>query len=114
MIQKNTVVDQIEITREGVIQVRMITQIVENGVVLASKYHRTCVEPGVSVDDQMAVVNAHLIAMGKAPCAAPELSRVKVVADAVHTESTVEAYRAEITARQTTGRDARALSVLST
>lgn len=68
MIEKKTVLDQIEVQPNGIVQARFLKQLVENGNVLSQEYHRTVVEPGVDVAAQMAVVNAHLQAMGCAPC----------------------------------------------
>ena len=46
-IEKVTFVDKIEALMEsGVIQVRTVTRVTEDGVVLAEKFHRHCVSPG--------------------------------------------------------------------
>ena len=46
MIEKITVVDQIEIIENAFIQVRQANKIVEDGVELASNYHRISFGPG--------------------------------------------------------------------
>ena len=67
MLEKKTIVDQIEITRDGSIQVRFALQILEDGVEISSLWHRTLIPPGGDVKLQLSAVNTHLISMGKAP-----------------------------------------------
>ncbi len=63
-MEKRTVIDQITVDADGNLMVRFLKQIVDGGAVLSSQYHRTVVECGGNVAVQMAVVNAHLGAMG--------------------------------------------------
>ena len=81
MISKNTVVDQIEVIRNGIIQVRIALEFVENGVVLSSRWHRTAIEVGGDVDAQMAAVNAHITSepMNEQPVSAADIARIKAV-----------------------------------
>lgn len=62
MIKKITVIDQIEITRHGNIQVRHADLILEDGVEIAKTYHRHVLAPGddLSGEDErvVAVSNA--------------------------------------------------------
>ena len=50
-ITKETSVDQITITENGIILYREATRIVEDGVVLTSTYHRTSLTPGADLTD---------------------------------------------------------------
>lgn len=93
MIEKKTVVDQIEITRNGTIQVRFGLLLVENGIELSCAYHRTAVDPGGDISSQLAAVNAHLLAMGKAEIPADQSKRVTDIAPLVHTEEVVLKFR---------------------
>jgi hypothetical protein len=68
MIEKRTVMDQIEITANGTVLFRLAKLIVEDGTVLAREWHRSVIEPSGDVDAQMAAVNAHLVEMGAAEC----------------------------------------------
>jgi hypothetical protein len=45
-ITKQSVIDQITITENGVCMYRTVTKIVEDGIVLAQTYHRTSLAPG--------------------------------------------------------------------
>lgn len=73
-LKKQSVVDQIEITKSGVVQVRTATHIMEDGVEITSKFHRHVVVPG---DDF-----------------SKEDSRVQAICKATHTKDVVAAYKA--------------------
>jgi len=115
MIEKKSIVDQIEITRDGSIQIRIALLLVEDGVELDSKWHRTRVEPGASVEDQMAAVNQHLVSMGKAPVDTAALLPVKRVAALIQTPDVVQAYveKMEIAASDEATISTRPTSVFS-
>lgn len=51
-ITKETVVDQITVTENGLVLVREATRIMEDGVQLSQTYHRTTLQPGQDVSDQ--------------------------------------------------------------
>jgi hypothetical protein len=68
MIEKKTVLDQIEITANGTVQFRLAKLLVEDGVVLSREWHRSVIQPGGDVDKQMVIVNAHLVELGAAEC----------------------------------------------
>lgn len=80
MIEKMTLVDQIELQRTGDIGVRLVLLIVEDGVILSQKYHRTMIAAGASASGQMGLVNAHLAAMGEQPVQASDLDRIVALA----------------------------------
>ena len=80
-ITKEVVVDQIEITASDIIQVRFRKNLVEDGKVLSSEYHRTSLEPRVELADQMAAVNAHLKQTGWV--AVKDTSRIEAIVKAV-------------------------------
>jgi hypothetical protein len=46
MITKETVVDQITVTENGIVLYREATRIIEDGKVLTQTYHRTSLTPG--------------------------------------------------------------------
>lgn len=78
-LNKQTVVDQIEITENGTVQVRTATRIVEDGAVLSSSLHRHVIAPG---DDYSG-----------------ECDKVKAICAATHTAAVVSAYKAAIAAQ---------------
>jgi len=85
MIIKQTVVDQIEITRTGDIQVRFGKLLVEGDNEISCQWHRTMIPPGGDVDAQLAVVNAHLIQMGEQPVDAAGIAKIKAHAQTAWT-----------------------------
>ena len=95
MIEQQTIIDQIEIVRNGAVQIRFGLLVVENGVEIAHQWHRTLVEPGGDVDAQIAAVNTHLVQMNRLPCPATETARVKAIAQLVHTAEVVRKFRDE-------------------
>lgn len=57
-LTKEQAIDKIEIVENGIIQVRQITRIMEDGKELSSSYHRWAFAPGDDVSDQPANVQA--------------------------------------------------------
>ena len=47
---------QVEITEDGVIQVRETTYIIEDGKEIAKTYHRKCIEPESDVTNEIQIV----------------------------------------------------------
>jgi hypothetical protein len=74
MLEKQTVVDRIEVVEVGVVQVRTATRIVEDGNVISTSYHRHTIAPG---QDYSA-----------------ECDKVKAICAATHTPEVVSAYQA--------------------
>lgn len=60
---KRTILDQIEITSDNVVQIRLAKQVIDEGEVIASQWHRTAFMPHQDIDAQIAVVNQHLASM---------------------------------------------------
>lgn len=73
-------VDKVEVLENGIIQVRQITRILEDGVQLSSSYHRWSLTPGQDVSDQ------------------PD--NVQAIATAVWTPEVVAAYQESVQAPQ--------------
>lgn len=99
-MRKQTVVDQIEITRNGTIQLRLAKEVIDDdGSVLSRAWHRTMLPPGTDIDAQMALVNENLINDIKAAAVEQtELSRVKVIAPVIWTKPVTDAYAAKMRA----------------
>ena len=57
-LTKETAVDQITVTENGIVLVRETTTIKEDGVELSKKYHRTSLTPGQDLAGQPANVQA--------------------------------------------------------
>lgn len=94
-MHKQTVVDQIEIVRNGQIQIRMAKEVVDDdGSVLSREWHRSAVAPGEDIDAQMAAVNEHLTSGLNYPAvSANDIARIHAVADVTWTQDVIAAYR---------------------
>jgi hypothetical protein len=79
-LTKQQVIDKIEVLENGVIQVRQVTRIMEDGKELSSSYHRWSFAPGDDVSNQPANVQA--------------------IAAAAWTAEVITAYQAQIAAQQ--------------
>ena len=73
-LEKQTVVDRIEVVEVGVVQVRTATRIVEDGNVISTSYHRSTISPGQDYSQEDA--------------------RVQAICAATHTPEVVSAYQA--------------------
>lgn len=92
MIEKRTTIGQIEIQPNGIVQVRMHKQLVEDGNVLSERLHRAVIEPGQDIDRVMAAVNDHIVATGYAPV--EDYDRLRQFCAVAHTPQSVAAYQA--------------------
>ena len=75
-LEKVTVVDLVEVTENGCVQVRTKTAIMEDGQQISGSFHRHVIAPG---DDY-----------------ANEDARVKAICKATHTPAVIAAYQATV------------------
>ena len=73
-LEKQTIVDKIEVVENGTVQVRTATRIMEDGVQLSQSYHRHVVAPGNDYSGEDA--------------------RVQAICAATHTPEVIAAYQA--------------------
>lgn len=90
---KKTILDQIEVTKDGHIQIRMRKQVIDGDSVFDFGFHRTFVECGGDVDKQMALVNAHLAQMGFGVISAKEIAEIKQHAQIAFTPDRIQAFK---------------------
>ena len=74
-LSKQTTIDKIEIVENGIVQVRQIERILEDGKELSASYHRWTLAPGQDVSDQE--------------------PRVQAIANATWTPEVITAYKAQ-------------------
>ena len=79
-LTKQVLVDKIEVTENGSVQVRTATRIVEDGNVISTTYHRHVVAPGQDYSNEDA--------------------RVKAICAAIHTQEVIAAYEAMVEANR--------------
>jgi hypothetical protein len=80
MLEKNTVIDKIEIVENGTVQVRQATIITENGNQLSRTFHRWCIAPGEDYSDQE--------------------QKVQDICKVAHTPEVIAAYKAQLEANR--------------
>lgn len=90
---KRTIIDQIEITKDGHIQIRMRKQVVDEGSIFELGFHRTIIECGGNIDEQMILVNAHLNQMGFGSISEKEISEIKQHAQIAFTPGRIQAFQ---------------------
>ena len=73
-LEKQTVVDKMEVIENGSVQVRTAIRIVEDGTVISQSYHRHVVTPGADYSGEDA--------------------RVQAICAATHTAEVIAAYQA--------------------
>lgn len=76
MLARKTIVDQIEITRDNFVQVRLCLLIVDGETEVSSRYHRTSIPPEGDPAAQMGFVNQHLASMGEEPVLQADIDRI--------------------------------------
>ena len=94
-IEKKTLIEQIEIKRDGTIQLRFGLLLVENGVEIDCKWHRAIVPPGIDVQETVDAVNADLSRRNLAAVDAAEVARVKVIVPVVQTPDVILKYQVQ-------------------
>ena len=75
MLEKQVVIDKIEVLEDGQIQIRQATKIMEDNKEISKTYHRWVLQPGQNVDKQT--------------------NKVKAIAQATWTEEVVSAFEAK-------------------
>ncbi len=94
MIQKQTLLDKIEIERNGVIQVRLAFLLLDDGAEISKQYHRVPIPPGASPENVLGIVNRHLSQMKKEPVSVDDIAGIAAHVKLVHTPKVVAAYKA--------------------
>ena len=80
MIEKQVVIDQIEVTESGHVQVRQATKIMEDDKEISKSYHRHVLSPGDSLEGQD--------------------EKVQRIANVIWTPEVVAAYKAQLVANR--------------
>lgn len=76
MLEKITVTDKIEILEYGAVQVRTAARIIEDGITLATSYHRHVIQPGEDYSQ--------------------EDTKVQAICSVTHTPEAIAAFQATI------------------
>lgn len=93
-ITKQTVLEERTITESGIVLLKWRKEIVEDGVVIASRNHRCSVEPGMDVEKVIKAVNDDIVnnyAGAAMPKAAAD--KIRETVEAEHTPKVVKAFK---------------------
>ena len=93
---KQLIIDQIEITNNGTVQVRM-HKLSSDGDLIGN--HRTLLPPATDIADQVAAVNAHMATENYSAISAADVAKLTAICNAAWTADVVAAYQAAQAAR---------------
>ena len=100
MLTKQTILNQIEITESGVIQLRFAFKVLDGTEELSSAWHRTAIEPGVVIDLVISSLNQTFAAMNKEPIGQSDIDKLKTISSSLWTPDFIIAYKAKQDASQ--------------
>lgn len=91
-LERVTMLDRIEATAVGGVQVRLQLLIVDNGTnIVARRYHRLVIMPEDDAASVIEEVNTHLVGMGELPVSLDDIARIVAHVD---TDKTVPGRKA--------------------
>ena len=88
---KQLIIDQIEVTNNGIVQVRM-HKLSSDGDLIGN--HRTSIEPGGDVDAQISAVNNHMATENYSAISAADVAKLTAICNAAWTPEVIAAYQA--------------------
>jgi len=88
---KSLIIDQIEVTSNGTIQVRM-HKLSSDGDLIGN--HRTSLPPATDINAQVATVNAHMATENYSAIPNADVAKLTAICNAAWTESVIAAYQA--------------------
>jgi hypothetical protein len=96
---KSLIIDQIEVTNNGTVQVRM-HKLSSDGDLIGN--HRTSIEPAGNISAQIAAVNAHMATENYSAISAADVAKLTAICNAAWTPEVIAAYQAAQAARVAT------------
>ena len=94
---KSLIIDQIEVTSNGTVQVRM-HKLSSDGDLLGN--HRTSLPPATDITAQIAAVNAHMATENYSAISASDVAKLTAICNAAWTAEVIAAYQAAQAAQQ--------------
>jgi hypothetical protein len=95
IMAKQLLIDQIEITSNGTVQVRM-QKLSSDGDVIGN--HRTSIAPAGDITAQIGAVNAHMATENYAAISASDVAKLTAICNAAWTAEVIAAYQAAVAA----------------
>lgn len=98
MLNKKTIIDQIEIARHGSINIRLALIVEDDGIEISKRWHRVSIDPGMDVDAVLNIVDADIATRDTLKAATIDrgerVALLKSVVGLVHTPQAIAAHRA--------------------
>ena len=94
---KSLIIDQIEVTNNGTVQVRM-HKLSSDGDLIGN--HRTILYPATNINAQVAAVNAHMATENYSAISDADIAKLTAICNAAWTAEVVAAYQAQLAAQQ--------------
>ena len=94
---KQLSIDQIEVTNNGTVQVRM-HKLSSDGDLIGT--HRTALPPATDINAQVAEVNAHMATENYSAISASDVAKLTAICNAAWTAEVVAAYQAKLVEAQ--------------
>jgi len=88
---KQLIIDQIEVTSNGIVQVRM-HKISSDGDLIGN--HRTSFPPAADINTQVAAVNAHMATENYSAISDADVAKLTAICNTVWTAEVIAAYQA--------------------
>lgn len=95
-MEKKTELNQVEITQDGTIQVRIGLCIYDGSSCVHTQWHRSAVNPGGDIDMQFSVVNENIARIGYPSVSTEDIAKTKALANTAWTPEVVAAYQEKI------------------
>lgn len=97
---RQSVINQREVTANGTIQVRISKQVIDDGEIISSEWHRTAFAPGDDFEGTISRVNAHLVQMKYGAVSTDEWDKVRAMIAVEQTPEVIQAYQAALAAER--------------
>lgn len=94
---KQLIIDQIEVTQDGTVQVRM-HKISSDGDLLGN--HRTALPPATDINYQIAAVNSQMAKENFLPISDSDVVKLTAICNVVWTAEVIAAYQSQVETRQ--------------
>jgi len=97
---KSLIIEQIEVTSNGTVQVRM-HKLSSDGDLIGN--HRTSIPPAGDITAQISAVNSHMATENYSPVSDADVTKLTAICNVVWTPEVIAAYQAQMEASRTVG-----------
>jgi hypothetical protein len=97
MLSKQTVLNQIEVTENGILQLRFEFKVMDGDEKISGAWHRTALTPGVNIAAVVESLNQAFANMSKEPISTADVIKLENIANAAWTPEVFQ-YHADLAA----------------